>query len=206
METREFPNISFEHPRGSTFRKYRSRTLAPVQFTNPNSNHRAVFRIRYYRIKYSLLWWSTAQLAEQRVHEICGIHNISTKLVEFSVELFFCLCIALVRYSKNYSTDIFRYILHCHLIQKVNRDLTLKSKNLFLKQKSFSKHNYSLLKDFSYHRLASHGSLKRPKYEKKCPSRTPYFSGPILTRKSNFSISYKISFIAICHLSRAYLI
>ena len=40
MEISEFPNISFEHPRGSAFRKYRSQTLAPVQFTNPNSNHR----------------------------------------------------------------------------------------------------------------------------------------------------------------------
>ena len=41
MEISEFPNIRFEHPRGSAFRKYRSQTLAPVQFTNPNSNHRA---------------------------------------------------------------------------------------------------------------------------------------------------------------------
>ena len=41
MEISEFPNISFEHPRGSAFRKHRSQTLAPVQFTNPNSNHRA---------------------------------------------------------------------------------------------------------------------------------------------------------------------
>ena len=40
MEISEFPNFSFEHPSGSAFRKYRSRTLALVQFTNPNSNHR----------------------------------------------------------------------------------------------------------------------------------------------------------------------
>ena len=40
MEIRKLPNISFEHPRRSAFRKYRSRTLlAPVRFTNPNSNH-----------------------------------------------------------------------------------------------------------------------------------------------------------------------
>ena len=36
MEISEFPNISFEHP----FRKIRAQILAPVQFTNPNSNHR----------------------------------------------------------------------------------------------------------------------------------------------------------------------
>ena len=42
MEISEFPNISFEHPRGSTFRKYRYRTLAPVQFTNLNFNHRVL--------------------------------------------------------------------------------------------------------------------------------------------------------------------
>ena len=40
MEIREFSNISFGHPKGSAFRKYRSQTLAPIQFTNPNSNHR----------------------------------------------------------------------------------------------------------------------------------------------------------------------
>ena len=40
-EIGKFTNISFEHPRGSVFRKYRSRTLAPVRFTNSNSNHRA---------------------------------------------------------------------------------------------------------------------------------------------------------------------
>ena len=38
MEIREFPNISFEYPMGSTFRKYRSRTIAPVRFINPNFN------------------------------------------------------------------------------------------------------------------------------------------------------------------------
>ena len=34
MEISEFPNISFEHPRGGAFCKYRSQTLAPVQFIN----------------------------------------------------------------------------------------------------------------------------------------------------------------------------
>ena len=40
MEICEFSNISFEHPMGDTFKKYRSKDLAPVQFTNPNFNHR----------------------------------------------------------------------------------------------------------------------------------------------------------------------
>ena len=40
MEIQDFPNISFEHPRGSAFKKYRSQNLAPVRFTNPNFNHR----------------------------------------------------------------------------------------------------------------------------------------------------------------------
>ena len=40
MEISEFPNISFEHPRGSTFKKYWSQDLAPVRFTNTNFNHR----------------------------------------------------------------------------------------------------------------------------------------------------------------------
>ena len=41
MEIHKFPNISYEHPRGSAFRKYRAQTLAPDWFTYPNSNHRA---------------------------------------------------------------------------------------------------------------------------------------------------------------------
>ena len=40
MEIREFPSISFEHPRGNNFKKYRSQDLAPVRFTHPNFNHR----------------------------------------------------------------------------------------------------------------------------------------------------------------------
>ena len=45
MEIRKFPNISFEHPRGSTFKKYRSQDLAPIWFTNPNFNHRVNLRV-----------------------------------------------------------------------------------------------------------------------------------------------------------------
>ena len=36
----QIPQFHFEHSRDSAFRKYRSLTLAPVRFTNPNSNHR----------------------------------------------------------------------------------------------------------------------------------------------------------------------
>ena len=38
----QFPNIIFEHPRCNTFKKYRSQDLAPIRFTNPNFNHRAM--------------------------------------------------------------------------------------------------------------------------------------------------------------------
>ena len=40
MEISEFTNISFEHPKDSAFKKYRSQDLAPVRFTNPNFNYR----------------------------------------------------------------------------------------------------------------------------------------------------------------------
>ena len=43
MEIHEFPNISFEYPSGSTFKKYRYQSLAPVRFTNPNVNHRGAY-------------------------------------------------------------------------------------------------------------------------------------------------------------------
>ena len=42
MEIRKFPNISFEHPMGSTFKKYRSQDLAPVRLTDPNFNRRVI--------------------------------------------------------------------------------------------------------------------------------------------------------------------
>ena len=81
MEIREFRNISFEHPRGSTFKKYRSQDLAPVRFTNPNFNHRVLYLPNSNFLKEC---WCLFQLLKSPINHIStapGAHCLIMKVL-----------------------------------------------------------------------------------------------------------------------------
>ena len=85
MEIRKFLTFIFEHPWDCSFRKCRSRTLAPVRFTNPNSIHRDWGC--YTTIQKPAFWFKKQFCLKIRVFQMCmsqftGPDKLSIYLIE----------------------------------------------------------------------------------------------------------------------------